>query len=423
MRLRRAAPASAADVAAGGSLRSLRHRDFRVFWFGFGLSVLGYQVQRVGLGLLAYDLTGSPFFLALVFSGDSLPMLALSAVGGAMSDRWDRRRLLMASRTLVAALAFTIAVLVTSDLIAVWHLLVFALLTGIGYAVDVPARQAMIRDLVPDEDFVNAVALVSIIRQVSRIVGPALGSLAVVWVGVQGAFALTTVGQLACVLTVAFVRLPHRPPPTSEGALAHLRAGFAFVRSAGAVRLLLLISTVSSLSALAYQPLIPVFAKDVLHKGDAATGLLLSAAGAGALVGAVAVARSSHRLTSPRAAAVTAVLFSLSVAAFARATALPLALLFLALAGMTNVLSSIGITSSIQRRTPQALQGRVMGVYQTTWELQALGGLLVGAVAEAVGAPLALLAICALSGVALLLLLPRPELREPAPAPTLLAPS
>src|SRR5205823_4703616 len=142
---------------AGGMLRSLRHRDFRLLWSGFGVAAMGFQVQRVGLGLLAYDLTGSALLLALAFSGDSLPMVLLSPAGGVVSDRTNRKAMLVASRCCVAVLALAVAVLTTAGLVAIWHLLLFALLTGTCYALDVPARQAMLHDLVPQEDLVNAI--------------------------------------------------------------------------------------------------------------------------------------------------------------------------------------------------------------------------------------------------------------------------
>ncbi|MGH2584907.1 MAG: MFS transporter, partial [Dehalococcoidia bacterium] len=266
-------------------LRSLRYRDFRRFWVGFGVATLGFQVQRVGLGSLAYDLTGSAFYLALVFSGDSIPMLFLSPVGGVLSDRLDRKTVLMASRCVVAVLAFGIALLVWSGGIQAWHLLLFALATGTCYAIDVPARQAMVHDLVPSGDFVNAVALTSTVRQVSRIVGPALGSLALLALGTQGTFTFMAVAQVLSVATVALVHLPRRVRVQRASARANLVEGLRFVARHDVIRLLLIVSAVPAMSAMAYQSLTPVFAESVLDRGSAAIGVMLSAAGAGALAG------------------------------------------------------------------------------------------------------------------------------------------
>ena len=402
-------------------LRSLGHRDFRRLWIGFGIAALGFQVQRVGLGFLAYDLTGSALYLALVFSGDSIPMILLSPLGGVLGDRVDRKALLMASRCVVAALALAIAVLTWTDAIATWHLLLFALLTGVCYALDVPARQAMMHDLVPPSDFVNAIALTSTLRQASRIVGPAIGGLALLAIGTQGTFAFMAGAQVAAVALVALVHLPHRPPGRVESAAANLKEGIRFIREHEQIRLLLLISAVPALTAMAYQSLTPVFAEDVLGRGSAAIGVMLSAAGVGALLGSFSVAWLAERAAQPGVSALATVLFGLSVAVFAVSQSYPLSLGLLVAAGLTGALSSIACSSAIQQRTPNDLQGRVMGVYQTTWELQVLGSLAVGALADVTSAPVALSAAGLLSAgavAALYAVRSRRVAPTPNPSPT-----
>ena len=385
-------------------LRSLRHRDFRRFWLGFGVAVAGFQIQRVGLGVLAYDLTGSALFLALVFGGDSIPMLLFSPLGGVLSDRVNRKTLLLASRCCVALLALAIALLVAAGTIATWHLLLFALLTGICYALDVPARSAMVHDLVPGEDLVNAIALTSTIRQGMRIAGPAIGSLAILTVGVQGTFALMAAAQAVSVLTITSVRLPHTARRQTESAFANLREGMCFIAAHEAVWTLLIISAAPALTAMAYQSLTPVFAKEVLGRGDAAIGVMFSAAGAGALAGSVWIAAQASRGSSRTLAAWSAIAFGASVAAFALSRSFALSLTLMALAGMTGAVYTIAVSSAIQQRAPAAMQGRVMGVYQTTWELQVFGSLLVGAFADLIGAPAAL-ALAGLANAAILALL------------------
>src|SRR3712207_4727401 len=139
-----AAARVAAAAARGGMLRSLRHRDFRLFWVGLGMALTGFQVQRVGLGFLAYELTGSALYLTLVFLGDSLPMLVLSPIGGVVGDRVNRKLVLVVSRTTIAVSAVAVCVLTITGLVEAWQLLIFALLTGVCYAFDLPTRQAMI---------------------------------------------------------------------------------------------------------------------------------------------------------------------------------------------------------------------------------------------------------------------------------------
>jgi MFS family permease len=378
------------------ALRSLRHRDFRNLWIGFGISVLGFQIQRVGLGFLAYDMTGSALYLALVFSGDSIPMIVLSPLGGAIGDRVNRRLVLIVSRSCVAVLALAIALLLAGGGIQTWHLLIFALLTGICYAVDVPARQAMIHDLVPTDELAGAIALTATMRQVSRIVGPAIGGVALAVAGVQGTFALMAVAQVVAVATVIAIHLPHVSRTGRTSVAVDLGRGFRFIAEHRVIRVLLIVSAVPALSAMAYQALTPVFAVSVLGQGGAAIGIMLTAAGIGALAGSVFVTMNPERTTTPFASVAAAILFGLAVSAFALSTHLALSLILLVGAGASNAVYSIAVSSSIQRRTPSELQGRVMGVYQTTWELQVIGALAVGALADWTGAPTAL----ALAGLA-----------------------
>lgn len=381
--------------------------------------MLGFQVQRVGLGFLAYDLTGSALYLALVFSGDSIPMIVLSPLGGVIGDRLDRRLVVMISRTCVAVLALAVALLTATGAIETWHLLLFALLTGICYAIDVPARQAMLHDLAPRDGLVNAIALTATLRQASRIVGPAIGGLALLLVGVQGTFALMAVAQVAAVLTVMTIRLPHRPRPAQSSVRADLAQGFRFIAGHRVIRTLMFVSTVPALTAMAYQALTPVFAIEVLARGGSTIGLMLSAAGFGALIGSMLITVRPDRMTSATASMLWAILFSIVVAAFAFSGNLILSLLLLVGAGLSNAVYTIGVSSAIQRRTPAEIQGRVMGVYQTTWELQILAALLTGALADLIGAPGALAIAGAISALAVTGLLVLTDTRdEPVPAAT-----
>lgn len=376
--------------ARGGMLRSLRHRDFRLFWVGLGLALTGFQVQRVALGFLAYDLTGSALFLTLVFGGDSLPMIVLSPIGGVMVDRVNRRTLLLVTRTLIAATGVAIGALVLTGLVEPWHLLVFALATGVLYAFDIPARQAAIRDLVPEEDFFNAVALSSSIIQASRIVGPAIGGLALVTTGPGGAFLCMGAGNLGLVVMVALMRLPHRPLPRTQGTLANLKDGFRFILRNEPVWMLMLMSAIPAMFAMTYQSLTPVFAEDVLGQGRGAIGAMLTAAGAGALAGSMTVAAVGERFGRPSASAMAAIIFSLLVVAFALSPTYPLSLALLVAVGLAGAVYSVSNSTLVQSITPRDLQGRVMGVYQLTWNVQLAGSLLIGALADAAGAPLAL---------------------------------
>lgn len=404
-------------VRQSAALRTLRYRDFRIFWLGFGAAVAGFQIQRVGLGFLAYDLTGSAFLLALVFSGDSIPMVLLSPLGGVISDRIDRRTILIVSRAIVAVLGIAIAVLSATGTVEVWHLLVFSLLSGVCYAIDVPARQAMVHDLVPREDLVHAIALTATLRQTTRIAGPAIGGLTLLLAGAQGTFFLMAVAQVVLVLSIVAIRLPPLVRTARESVTTDLMVGVRFILGHRVIRALLVVTMIPALSAMAYQALTPVFARDVLGQGGDAIGIMLSAAGVGALLGSLLVTAHSGRLTSPFASLILTVAFSLAVALFALSRSYPLSLALLALVGLGNTIASVGITSAVQRRTPAELQGRVMGVYTMMFELIVGGSLLVGAAVDLIGPRIALASAGMVSAVLVALaalLLPRAVREQPA---------
>jgi MFS family permease len=402
----------AETVTRGGVFRSLRHRDFRFFWFGLGMALTGFQVQRVGLSFLAYELTGSALYLTLVFLGDSLPMLLLSPFGGVVGDRVNRKLVLVVSRTTIAVSAVIICLLTFTGLVQAWHLLAFALLTGTCYAFDLPTRQAMIRDLVPERDFVNAVALSSSVMQGSRIIGPAIGGAALVLVGAGGTFVLMAAGQIGQVLMVLLLRTPAIRRLQTQGMLANLAEGARFIARRESIWLLLIVSTIPALFAMNYATLTPVFALDVLGQSKAAIGIMFTAAGIGALAGSFLVAGYGDRLARPRTSAIMAIAFSLLVVVFAFSSFYPLSLILLVLIGGAGSIYSVGNNSAVQSQTPREMQGRVMGVYQMTWNAQFFGALGVGAVADIVGAPaaLAVAGLVSASAIAALLIL-RPSLR------------
>jgi MFS family permease len=408
-----ALPVPAQRPAGGGVFRSLRHRDYRLFWIGLGLALTGFQVQRVALGFLAYQLTGSALYLALVFGGDSIPMMVLSPLGGVAVDRVNRRLLLILTRSGLAALALTVSVLIVGGWIAAWHLLAFTLITGVLYAFDIPTRQAAIRDLVPEADFFNAVALSSTVMQASRIVGPAVGGAALVAVGAGGAMALMAAGNAGMAAMVALTRLPHTPVPRTQSALANLRDGLRFIARNEHIWTLMVVSAVGAVFAMTYQSLTPVFAEDVLGEGKAAIGVMLTAAGIGALAGSTSVAAHGERLGRPVLSAGAAIGFGLLVVLFALSRSYPLSLALLVAAGAVGAVYSVVNSTIVQAQTPREMQGRVMGVYQMTWNVQLLGALATGALADRVGAPAALAcAGLATSGAVALLLLLRPSLRR-----------
>jgi MFS family permease len=411
--VRRKEAIATGPVQHGNALSALRHRNFAVFFAALSLANIGYDVQRVGMGLLAYKLSGSAFLLTLVFAGDSLPMLLLSPIGGVVSDLLNRRTLLIVTRTIVGLGAITIALLTMTGAIQLWHLFAYVMVAGTCYAFDVPARHAMLRDLVPEEDFVTAAALVATLRQSSRIIGPALGSALLLVFGTGTMFVVMGLGQLGLVALVATCRVPAALRPPLRDVMTNLRAGLRYVADHEAIWVVLIVSALPAMFAMAYQSLTPVFAEDVLGEGRAAVGVMLAAAGLGAMLGSMVVAARPNRMAQPVMAAITAIGLSLLVAAFALSRLYPLSLALLLGVGAMSAAMTVVTTTTIQRNTPAEMQGRVMGVYQVTWELQVVGAITVGALADLLGAPAALASAGLLSALVVsTLLVRRPVLRQ-----------
>lgn len=394
-------------------LRSLRHREYRLFWIGLGLALTGFQVGRVALAYLAYQLTGSAFYLTLVFGGDALPMMFLSPLGGVLVDRVNRKALLLTCRGLIAALAVAVSILVISGHAQAWHLLLFTLATGVLYAFDIPTRQALIRDLVPEEDFFNAVALSSTVMQATRIIGPAIGGVSLVVAGAGGTLAIMAAGNLGLVLMVAMMRFPKRPAPVARTSTwTNLVDGFRFIKRQESIWVLMVIAAIPSAFAMTYQSLTPVFAQDILGQPKSAIGVMLAAAGVGALAGSATVAAYGERLGRPRVSALAAIGFSLLIIVFAISRSYLLSLGVLVLVGAVGAIYSVINSTVVQARTPREMQGRVMGVYQMTWNVNLPGSVLIGALADETNAPFALAVAGAVTVLAVGLLLAwRPSLR------------
>jgi MFS family permease len=328
-------------------------------------------------------------------------------------DRVNRKALLLTCRCTIAALAVAVSLLVIADRAQAWHLLAFTLATGLLYAFDIPTRQALIRDLVPEEDFFNAVALSSTVMQATRIVGPAIGGGALVLVGAGGTLALMAAGNLGLVLMVSMMRFPHRPAPvTRTSTWANLVAGFRFIKRQEAIWVLMVVAAIPSAFAMTYQSLTPVFAQDILGQDKSAIGVMLAAAGVGALAGSGAVAAYGERLGHPRTSALAAVFFSLLVIVFAVSRSYLLSLGLLVLVGAVGAMYSVINSTVVQARTPREMQGRVMGVYQMTWNVNLAGSVLIGALADETNAPFALAVAGGVTALAVgLLLVWRPSLR------------
>lgn len=379
------------------SLRALRHRNFRLYFFGHAISTLGTWIQQVALSWLIYRLTDSVALLGLTTFAALIPQLLVGPFAGAWIDRHDKRRLLIMVETALAVQALVLAGLTASELIGPTLIVFMAALLGVLNAVDTPLRQSLLSQFVDDrQDLPNALALNAMLFTLSRFIGPPLAGLLLAVVSEAVCFSLNAVSYLALVIGLACVR--QLPTARASGSFANVfREGLRYALDSPQVKQLMLSVMVINLTASTYVVLLPVFARDIFA-GDARTlGWLWGAAGLGSLAASVVLA--GHRSTTPLVRLILASAASSAVAmlVFAVSTQLWLSLLAMAALGFGITLCNVGTNILLQSQAPEALRGRVVALYTSTrFGFDAIGGLLAGLVAARLGAPMVLLGAGAL---------------------------
>jgi MFS family permease len=405
-----------------GRLRTfsaLRHRNYRLYWFGMLVAIIGWQVQMVAQAWLVYQMTDSTALLGLVGLTQAVPTIVLTLFGGVVADRVDRRRLIMATQAATGLLILLLATLVVTDLIRLWHIFAIALLVGAVWAFDQPARMALIPHLVEREDLMNAVAMGSMVWQGSRIVGPAIAGVIIGVAGIAPCFYLTTAGMLAMVLTVKAVRVPRIAPPSgSQNVFRNLAEGIGYIVGNPIFLTLIGLTFFNSLFGMSYVTMLPVFARDVLTVGSEGYGVLMGISGVGALLGTMVLASLGDVRQKGLLMLAGATAFGSLIVLFALSRAFPLSLALLFLMGAFNSAYMTTVNTLLQSMVPDELRGRVMGIYGLTWSIMPVGGFLAGAFAAAfadpaVGAPLAIgLGGALVAAMALMVAAASPRLRR-----------
>src|SRR5438270_5995471 len=272
------------------SLRALRHRNYQLFFAGQLISLIGTWMDQIAESWLVYRLTGSALLLGTVAFASQIPVFLLAPIGGALADRADRRKILVATQSSMMLLTFVLAWLTLSHRVQIWHVVTLAALTGVVNALDLPARQAFVVDMVSRADLVNAIALNSSMFNGARIIGPALAGIVVAAIGEGWCFFANGVSFLAVIAGLAMMKID-RPRLAIEGSpLENIIEGFKFVAQSKPVRALMLLLGLVSFTAMPYAVLMPLFADKILHGGAQALGLLMGSSGVGALGGAVTLA-------------------------------------------------------------------------------------------------------------------------------------
>ncbi|MGE5305105.1 MAG: MFS transporter [Alphaproteobacteria bacterium] len=376
----------------GEAFRALGYPDFLWFWSSYFVSNVGSWMQSVAQGWLLYDLTSSPFYLGLFSSLRMVLLLCFFVLGGLMSDRIDRRKVMLGIQVISALSALGLAVLVTFKAISVWHIFVLGAITSTTWAFEQPVRQALLPQLVRREDLVNALALNAVTWNGAGLIGPSLVGLSVGWIGVDGCFYVNVVSYLAVI--VALLRI-HFPPQsfgkTKITVLQSLLDGIGYVRRHQAIATLLIVSAIFNIFGRSYIILMPVFAKEVLALGAAGLGYLAAAPGLGTIIGSLTLAALGR--VEARGGRIFTILVGFSSALFAFAASRHVQLSFglLVIVGGLSTLFETLLQTSIQLMVEESFRGRVLGFYGLTGGgLRELGGMQAGFVAEWTGAPIAI---------------------------------
>ena len=367
---------------------SLRFPNFRLWFFGQSLSLMGTWMQSVAQGWVVYELTKSAFALGAVSFIGTVPTLFLMLPGGAVVDRLPHRRLLLSTQSVMMMLAFIMAGLAATGKLQVWQIAVLAAILGITQSFDAPARQALAVEMVEDRRYLsNAIALNSTIFNLARIVGPAIGGIVLAAVGAAWCFGLNGLSFVAVLIALMLMRLPATAADVRAGPLLEqTMIGLRYVWNDVPIRTMMMLVAVGALFGSFYAVLLPAFVAQVLNIGQIGLGALNVAVGAGALVGSLIVASFSQSLRKPQMMTAASLLFPLSLLGLAATRIYPVCLMSLALVGVAFVTQNATINSLIQQAIPDQLRGRVMAVYSLTFFGTApFAALLAGSLAQAFG--------------------------------------
>jgi MFS family permease len=348
----------------------------------------GTWVQLVAQSWLVYRLTGRATLLGVVGFAGQIPVFLLAPIAGALADRFERRRIIVVTQAISMVLAFALAALTLGGVVREWHIVALAAGLGIVNAFDIPARQSFLVEMVGREDLINAIGLNSSLFNGARMTGPAVAGVLVAAIGEGWCFLINGISFAAVIVALLAIRVPpfHAPPKSST--LERIREGFGFAARERPVRALLLMLAVLSLTGMPYMVLMPVFADRVLFGGPAAYGILMSAAGMGALAGAIALASRRDVSGLGGWVARAAVGFGSLLAVFSLSRSMWLSVLLLLPIGFSMMVQISSSNTLIQTMVPDALRGRVMSVYSLMFiGVAPLGALLAGWAADRIGAP------------------------------------
>ncbi len=375
----------------GGMFRALRHRNFRLYFYGQLTSLIGTWMQSVAQGWLMHRLTDSAFMLGLLGFCQFLPVMLVSPWAGVVADRVDKRRLLLVTQSFALLQAVALATLVTLGVVKPWMVLGLAFAFGTFSAFDLPARQSFLVEMVGKEDLSNGIALNSMAFNTARVIGPAIAGVLVASVGEAGCFWLNSISYVAVLFSLWRIVVPRHVDERGAGsALSTLQEGVRYAWNVGPLRNLLLLLGFTAGFGFQYQILLPVYTRDILHAGPGVYGMLVSAFGIGSLLSALLMTRKLNRWGLRRNLLIGLTSGGIGMAVFAWSRWLPLTLAMGFLAGFGLILYVATTNTMLQLTTEDRFRGRIMSFYTLMFVGTApIGALASGWIAQRYGAPVA----------------------------------
>jgi MFS family permease len=403
--------------------RALKHRNFQLFIIGQLISLIGTWMQNLAQQWLVYHLTHSVVLLGIFAFASQAPMLFLAWMGGYVGDRYNRHRGVIVTQSCSMILAFVLAALTLTHVIREWHLILIAFLAGIVNAFDVPIRQSFFVHMVGQEDLPNAIALNSSIFNGARVVGPAIAGFTILLVGEGWCFFLNGLSFVAVIVALLMMRIPRgEVKPTLESPWRNFTQGFRFAMNDLPIRSALLLLSALSLFGLQYSVFLPIYAHDILHGGVETQGLLMTAAGVGAVLGALQFAARTHYKGLAPVIGATCATCAVALIIFSQARVFWLCAAVLFVMGFAATTQMAATNTILQERVPDHMRSRLMAVYATMFMgVSPIGALIAGGVAKHVGTPntILLFGLLVLSGCVVFITRVAMKLNKSGPTPAL----
>ena len=402
------------------ALRAFRHRNFRLFYAGQAISLIGTWIQQIALSWLVYRTTGSGFLLGLVTFCSQIPMLLFLPLAGLFSDRYDRRKLMIVAYLLAMIQAVTLGILTLTGAIQIWQILVLGFLYGTIMAFETPARQSLISQMLNNkEDLPNAIALNSVLMNGGRLIGPSVAGVLLVFISEGWCFLINSASFVAIIASVSMMKLAAKSRAKTSSSLRHeLAVAARYAWNTRPIRLFLALVALISLTASPYTVLMPIFARDVLG-GDAHTlGFLVGSAGLGAVIGTAFLTTRPNVFELSKLVPFTSVAAGIALMLVGISTLYWLSLIFMACLGFGIIVTAASVNMMLQTLVDEDKRGRIISFYAMAFlGMAPVGGLIAGSLAGKLGAPVTAMVegtCCLLGALALMRGLPalRADLRR-----------